>query len=179
MAYCSASDVAALTRGILAEESAFSEDTNPTLNMVNFWLTSGCAVIEATLSGWRYATPVPAGTAVYGMVSQLNALYAAAYAEMSRSQGTLQLGEKTRGQVFLEQFKTALAGLKDIDLTMCGMSRASNGATLFVGGLTQTSKDTMSDGMLAPRFARGQYRYSGVLSPASETSASADNSNDY
>ena len=158
--YASASDVAQLCRNLLGSANAFSTSTSPTLDAVNNWLSSGCAFIETKLSALGYTTPVAATAPAFSWLTDLNTLYAAARAEMSRINVTLAPGERTRGQVFQEMFDRQLADLSKLELSAAGVSKnTSNGGTLFSGGVTDASKDTYQDSTayIQPRFRRGQF----------------------
>ena len=99
MAYCSSSAVGALCQSIMSGASDFGASTSPALGTVNAWLSSGCAVIEAKLGEKGYGAP--GSTAVgYAWLADLNAFFAAARVELSRTSFSLAPGERTRGQVF-------------------------------------------------------------------------------
>jgi hypothetical protein len=165
-AYAAASDVAALCRNLLGSASTFLTTTSPTLASVNTWLSSGCSVIESYLSARGYSTPVAVGTVARAMVTDLNTLYAAARAEMSRANVVLGPGERTRGQVFDEMFRRQLTELLTMDLTIAGIAR-SNAGILFVGGISKDDKDSYEDDTdrVAPRFKRNMHRFPGVIDP--------------
>lgn len=168
MAYCDAERVAGYVGNLLGEERQFSADSDPTLDTVNMWLSSGCAFIEATLSSWKYSVPPAADSAVYGMCAELNALYAAAYAEMSRTNVLLEIGQRTRGQVFEKMFWDYLERMQRMDLTLAGATRSGVGGKLFAGGLTQASKDEMTKDIVG-RFRRGMFRFPGTQNPGTVT----------
>jgi hypothetical protein len=159
-AYASASDVEAMCRNLLGDSLVFNTSTSPKLSEVNTWLSSGCGIIEATISNMGYYVPIARTVPLYGMLRDMNMFYAAARAEMTRINVTLAPGERTRGQVFDQLFKDQLKLLGTMNLSTMGATRSTTGgttATLFVGGLTETSKDTM-DGdsdTIQPRFSRG------------------------
>jgi hypothetical protein len=100
----------------------------------------------------------------------LNALYGATMVEMSKSIGTLELGERTRGQLFEKMFMDRLKQMKELDLTMVGATRTSTGGKLFAGGLTQASKTEMKQDIL-PRFTRDMARTPGVLDMSGTSSS--------
>jgi hypothetical protein len=133
---------------------------------VNAWLSSGCGIIESTLGGCRYDTPVATGTAAYDWLKNLNSLYAAGNVEMSRSNVTLGPGERTRGQVFLEMFWEQLGKVCDGDLSLAGLTRSSSGK-LYVGGTKVSIKQTWESDSdrVSPRFSRGQFDFPGTLDP--------------
>jgi hypothetical protein len=170
MGYSSASDVASYTGNILAGQKTFTISTCPNLTQVNSWISSGCAVIESTLKDVGYGLPVPVSSEAYQWLKDLNALYAAARVEMYRTNLTLQPGERTRGQVFDEMFWDQLKKLKEIDLSLLGVSRASAGK-LFVGGISVASKQTYEDDSdrVGPRFNRGMFDFEGTIQPGGST----------
>lgn len=170
MAYCSASTVAGLCRNLLGQEGGFSFSSCPTINDVNQWLSSGCSIIESQLAGCKYTVPVAGGTAAYDWLAHLNALYGAAYAEMSRTTVTLGPQERTRGQIYLEQFWNQLNMLCKTDFTLAGLTRTTAG-TLYVGGISVTEKDTYENNAdrVPPRFFRGLGRFSDTVQPTANT----------
>ena len=170
MAYCAASTVAGYTRNLLGPDKIFTESSCPTLNSVESWLSSGCSVIETVLAGAKYSTPVPTTSGVYGWVSELNALWAAAHAEMSRTNVTLSPGERTRSQVMFEYFWSELEKLilgiggNGNDLTLVGLTRTSVGK-LYVGGISVSDKqiwESDSD-RVQPAFFRGMGKFPGTI----------------
>jgi len=176
MAYAAASDVAALCKNILAGASNFSAATCPTLDAVEEWLSSGCAVIETHLRAHGYQG-ADLGTAAYGWLGDLNALYAAARVELSRTNLSLAPGERTRGQVFDEMFWRGLNRLSDLlegDMTEAGLVRSGTAPELYVGGVSESDKltwDTDTD-RVRPRFYRGMLGFPGTALYESTTSAS-------
>lgn len=158
MAYSSASQVAGLCANILGGASNFSASSSPNLTLVENWLSSGCGLINSTLNAYGYETPVTQGAApnIYDELTLLNTLYAATWVEMSRTNVTLSLGERTRGQVFNEEFKKGLNSLVNKDLTRAGLSRSSQGI-IYVGGIDIDQKDAYDDdtSRVQPRFKRG------------------------
>lgn len=168
--YASASDVAAFSRNLLGSEINFSSSTSPNLTNVQNWLSSGCGIIETKLSSHGYTVPVAAGTQLREWIRNLNALYAAAQAEMSRINVTLSPGERTRGQVFEEMFWEQLNNLCTLDLVGAGATTNSSGnsilgQTMFVSGTSVTSKDsykTDSD-RVKPRFSIGMFSMPGTV----------------
>jgi hypothetical protein len=166
--YASASDVAALCRNLLGSQVSFGVSSSPTLTEVNKWLSSGCSIIETKLKG-----TCTTGTTAYDMVSGLNALYAAGQAEMSRINVTLSPGERTRGQVFLEQFWKELKEIAKLDLSSLGLSSlvtGGGGGILYSGGISATDKYNVESNTdrVTPRFGRGLHRTSGTLDPLGE-----------
>ncbi len=174
MAYASASDVASRVYNLINGASNFAADTEPTLNQINSFLTSGCGIIEAKLSSCGYETPVGVGT-VYDWLTDLNSLYAAAQAELSKTNINISPGERTRGQVYDEMFWKQLDKLCAMDLTGLGVtSRISNATTsIYVGGTKVDDKQAWEEdtNRVNPRFSRGQIRFDGTEDPTGTTAS--------
>ncbi len=161
--YASASDVAIMCQNLLGSASTFSTSTSPALVSVTQWIAGGDAIINSHLASWRYATPAPSTATAYSWLVDLNALYAAARAEMTRTNITLSMGERTRGQVLAKDFWDQLSSLRSLDLTLMGLTRTTTGG-LWTGGISLTDKDeAQSDSdKLQPRFRRGQFQLDGA-----------------
>lgn len=171
MPYSSASAVAALTRNLTGNKQ-FSTSTCPTIEEVKTWLSSGCAIIESRLTGCKYSVPVTAGTVAYDWLGQLNTLYAAGYAEMSRATATTEPGQRTIGQVYLDQFWSQLDMLCKGDLTLAGLERTSQGV-VYAGGTKVDTKQTWEQdtNRVPPRFSRNQGKPVGRLDPGGTTAS--------
>ena len=175
MAYCSASDIFAYSQNLTHGNPMFNEETTPTLTQVNRFLSSGCAAIHTALTGAGINVPVASGTALHDQLSDLNALFGAGRAEMSRVNVTVQPGERTRGQIFLEMFKDDLNSLilsmsemneDQLDDIGAELSIGTSGK-IFVGGISQDSKDSYDDDddRVKPRIKRDQFKFSGTTYP--------------
>ena len=179
MAYCAASTVSGYCRNLLGPDKIFTESSCPTLNSVESWMSSGCSVIETVLSGAKYTTPVPVTSAVYNWVAELNALWAAAHAEWSRTNVTLSPGERTRGQVLYDYFWSELEKLilgiggNGNDLTLVGLTRTSVGK-LYVGGISYSDKNTWESDTdrVRPSLFKGIGRFPGTIDPVAGNGAS-------
>jgi len=173
-AYAAASDIAGMCRNLLGPATGFGTSTSPTLANVNSYLSSGCGIIESTLSSKGYDVPVAEGTAARDWLRNLNMLYAAGMSELTRINITLTPGERTRGQVLLDYFWKQLGQFTALDLTTMGVTRSTSRGTLFVGGISEASKDTYDtdSDRIAPRFARGMFATSGALTPTSNNTTS-------
>ena len=169
MAYASASDVAAYTPGLL-DDGEFTEVSRPSRNDVARYLNAGDALIDARLGSAGYSVPVVAGATVYNYVVDLSALYAAARAEMARLSARVAATERTRGQVFMDDFNAGLDMLCAMDLSQGGVTRASAGK-LYVGGISKADKKSVEGDTdrVVPRFERGQFRYEGTNTPGGTT----------
>lgn len=172
MAYAAASDVASYTQNILGSENQFNTSTSPVMHRVTQWLSSGCAVLETHLNQKGYSTPVASGTVAYDWLRDLNALYAAARVEMSRTNVTLAPGERTRGQVFDEMFHRDLQRFMEGDLTIAGVTRSTSGK-LYAGGISVSDKQIKeaNTNRVKPRFGRGMHRFPGVIDPVNTTAS--------
>lgn len=173
-AYATGSDVANMCRNLLASSSTFTASTVPTQAAVNSYLSSGCGILESTLQSKGYTVPVASGTAARDWLRNLNMLYAAGMSELTRINITLTPGERTRGQVLLDYFWKQLGQFTALDLTTMGVTRSTSRGTLFVGGISEASKDTYDtdSDRIAPRFARGMFATSGALTPTSNNTTS-------
>ena len=173
--YSSASSVSELCFNLLDGQPTWSESTTPTLKHIKDFLSTGCAIIETEISGAGYSIPVGAGTSVYTRVQHLETLYAAALAEMARTNITISPGERTRGQLFEQMFWDGLEKLIDGDLTKLGLSKSSSGK-IYSGGISVSVKDTYDSDTdrVSPRFKRGQFRWTGTGRPSGSSEASSD-----
>lgn len=117
--------------------------------------------------------PVPAGAQCYDEVANLESFYGAAMAEMSRANVRLGPGERTRGQVFMEMFDKGLDRLAKLDLTRAGVSKETYGV-LYAGGISDSDREAVEEDTdrTEPRFKRDQFKYSGIVWPQGDTSAS-------
>ncbi len=93
----------------------------PTEAQVTAWLTQGAAIINRTLSGAGYSTPVAVSAAVYAELTALNELYAAAWAIRARGLDSVQGENEDRSAVWLAEFNTQLTALVTFDLSRLGV----------------------------------------------------------
>ena len=166
MAYSKTDMVAALCLNILDSDTDFSTTSHPTADQVDVWLSSGCSIIETHLSSWGYSVPPGSSSGVWYMLADLNALFGAARAELSRVNVTVAPGERTRGQVYNDMFWKGLFELRLLDLTEMGLSRRS-GDKIYVGGVSKDDKDTWvdDDDRVEPRLRRGMFKMPGSVYP--------------
>ena len=174
MPYSSASAVAANCKNLLDGQVTWSTTTDPTLQQIKTWLSAGCSIVETELSSAGYDIPVGAGTSAYDRISDLEAIYAAARAEMSRTNITVGPGERTRGQMLMEMFWMDLDKLVDSDLTQAGVTK-TGGGKIYTGGISVSTKQTYDtdEDRVPSRFRRGQFRWPGTQVPGG-TTISAD-----
>lgn len=159
MGYCAASDVAAYCPNLLTGASNFSTTSVPTLTQVNNWITSGCGAIDLRLKAKNYTPPSASGGTVWDELTQLNALYAAARAELSRTNVRISLDERTRSSILEKMFQDGVDKLLTLDLALAGLDSGSGG---YMGGVSDTDKDAVADNSdrVESRFKRGQFKYS-------------------
>lgn len=156
MAYGSASRVATYCRNLLGAASAFSASTSPTLDEITAFLSSGCGVIETNLEARGYTMPVATDTSLYDALCDLNSIYAAAQAEMVRTNVILGMGERTRAQVLDKQFWTRLKRLLTINLTPSVDVAYDH---VYTGGISVAVRDgyTADTDRIQPRFSRDKF----------------------
>ena len=170
MAYCSASDVAALVRNLLGSSSSFDTSTCVTSGQVTAWLTTGCSLIEAHIGGLGYGS-IPANSQAYGLAQQANAIYGAWMAERRFTTQAVAAGERTRADKFKEDFEYLMDTLTSLPLSRLGVPQVS---VAYAGGISLADKSTVAgNGDRTPgRFARGQFKSPYSLYPTDNTSAS-------
>lgn len=171
MAYASASNVAALCKNLLGSASTFSSSTCPTDTSVDTWLSSGCAVINAHISGNGYSVPVASTAAIYDELVDLNALYAATRAELSRINIVVNIDERARYQIFDKMFWDGLARLGSMDLTSMGLSKTSSTVAPYAGGISVADKESYETNTdrVNPRFHRGMHDFPGIRHPVADS----------
>lgn len=153
MAYCTASDVAALTRNLLGSASEFEASTSPTSTQITAWLSTGCAAVESKVGGTIAATSY-----AYGLAQQANALFAAWMAERSRINTRVATDERTRAEMFKNDFDAIMEILADLDDSDLGISNTATSAA-WAGGISISDRDvyTTDSDRVKPRFSRGQF----------------------
>lgn len=169
MSYTSASTVAGYCKNLLGPDRIFSESSCPRLDEVNHWLSTGCGVLETVLSNQGYNTPVSAGVPAYDWLNELNALWGAAFSEMSRTNMVLEPGARTRGQVFYEMFWEQLDRLVKLDLTRMGVGRNAAGA-MYVSGVKRARIDSVQTNTtyVRSRFERNMFKFPGTIDPVGQ-----------
>lgn len=164
MTYGSASGVASYTPNLVGEELTFTKTTIPTDTQVERWLSAGYALINGRLAGRGYGMPVPQAATVYSLVVDLEELYAAARAESARMSARIGPDERTRSQMFMQQFKDGMKELLSMDLSRAGLSHTGK---LYAGGISKSDKDAVDADAdrVQPRFKRGMWRVPGEVRP--------------
>lgn len=172
MAYASTSDVAALCPQLLGGEANFGPSTSPTDTQVDTWLSTGCGVLESHLSSWGYDPPPGSDTSAWAYLRYLNAVYAAAMAELSLMNVSLSPEERTRAEYLRDLFWNELERLRALDLSSLGLTKSSR-RVIYAGGVSQTEKDSWDEDTdrVPPRFRRGQFAFPGTIRPWTTTAS--------
>ncbi len=163
MAYTAASAVAALTKNLVGGKN-FTDSSCPTLTQVDDWLSTGCSLIEVELANHGYDA-IPATSRAYGLAAQVNAVYAAWMAERSRNNARGAAGERTRADLFREDYERLLKTLINADLSrlgvpLLGSTDSATAATPYAGGIHADDKATVASdtNRVRPRFGRDMFR---------------------
>ena len=174
--YCAASDVAILGKNLLGEQDIFNTSSSPNNSAIDTWISSGCAYIETNLQAKGYTTPIASTNVLFGMLKDCNAMFAVARAELSRTNVILGPGERSRGQVFQKMFEDCLKGVLSMDLTSVGVTKSSVRGTIYVGGISESDKDSRySDtDKVRARFVKGQFDWEGTLKPKNSNDSDSD-----
>ena len=155
-AYASPSDVGSLTRNLLGSASEYDTTTCPTLAQVNAWLSSGCALIDASLKAKGYGA-IPTSSEAYDFAREVNALYASWLAERSRTGARVADNERTRADMLKRDFNDGLTMLLAMDFSYLGITPTVKS---YAGGIDRSDKTTveLDTDRVQPRFSRGQFR---------------------
>ena len=121
MAYGSTTGVQALLPAL----GTLGNNTTPTSTQVTAWLSQGASIIDRHLAGAGYTVPVSASATVYGELTALNDLYAAAIAAQARGLDTVTGTEENRSATWLERFYSQLDNLTTMPLV--GVPLANGG----------------------------------------------------
>lgn len=160
MGYCDTTHVAALCSALVSGSADFSTDTNPTKAMVQVFISSGCAFLDALTRGKGYAPPA-SSNALYDLYRHMNALYAAWFAERRRTTDRTAPGEKSRADLLYNDLKAHIqmvfgADLDTLDLASAGLSPV-NEVGPYGGGISKDDIEAFEDDedRMPPRFVRG------------------------
>jgi len=168
VAYASASDVSILSPHFMSGSTAssFTTSTSPTLNSVESWLSSGCAIINAKLASKGYDA-IGTSSGAYEFARQANALYGAWMAEMSLLSSRVSKAENTRAQIFKDDFNDMVEMLIGLDLSQMGVTRGKAPPGNYSGGISADDKRTTEDDSdrIEPRFGRGMFSNSEAQAP--------------
>lgn len=165
MSYCTTCDVYSLVHTLVAPASAFDTSTCPSLSDVTTWVTAGSSAIDTQLASNGYG-PIPANSTAYALAGQCNALFAALFAEESRTNARVSADERTRGDRFKRDYEALMKVLVAMDLSRAGVSSLSGGRA-YAGGISVSDRATVESDTdrVQPRFRRGQFRNPGTLLP--------------
>lgn len=169
MGYCSSSDVAILVPHMLNGTTDFGASTSPTATAVNSWISTGSAIINTKLASRGYDA-IGTSSGAYGVATQINALYAAWWAERSLLSSRVSKMENSRSDLFKKDFYDLLDMLCEMDLSQMGVGRGNRPPDNYAGGIDVTDKTNNEDdtSIVNPRFARGQFQNVETI-PPSET----------
>lgn len=163
MAYASGSAVAALTKNLNGGEPTYTDTSCPTRLEVEHWLSTGCSLIEVELANNGYDA-IPSTSKAYGLASQVNAVYAAWMAERSRNNARGAAGERTRADLFREDYERLLKTLIHSDLSRLGVPElgttdSATAAAPYAGGIHVDDKESVAadTNRVRPRFGRGMF----------------------
>lgn len=171
MAYSSCQRVAGLLFNLLEGASDFDNmattATPGSAQLIRF-MSSGCAIINATLKSKGYGVPVASTSTVYDWLADVEANYVAYRAEMSRSSPRSAAGERTRADMFRRVFETELEALTNLDLTQMGLTLTRN---WYVGGISESEKDSVKSDTdrVDSRYEEGQFDSGEVPRPSGQT----------
>lgn len=161
--YCSACDVAAWTPMLTRGGSNFTTSTSPTLSQVNRFIQWITADMHTHFYSRGYSGSAASDAAMFDDLVMVNSLGAAAIAELSRVAGTVNVRERTRGQVLWQMYERQRDLLTDMDLSQAGFGIDIVGP--YAGGTEVTDKeeDESDTNVLPPRFFREQFRAPGII----------------
>ena len=156
--YCSTSDVAILAPVLTRGASDFSASTQPTKSQVEKLIQWVFADIQTHLGTVGYVGSAASGTELFGTLTYLNALGAAALAEQTRISDTIGTGERTRAQVLWRMYEQQLSNLAYMDLTRMGLPEDE--VVPYAGGTSWADKlqDARNVDVVQPRFKRDMFR---------------------
>lgn len=159
--YASASSVFPYFRAELSGSAAFTANTLPTSTDITTWLAQGYARVNRALAGQGYTTPVTSSAACYEEVVQCEILYAAAMGHTVKNVQRASADQWTKGEVYMDRHRKALADLLASDLSRAGLSHTSG---VYAGGISDADKESAEEDTdrVTPRFSRGQFNQPGV-----------------
>jgi len=177
MGYCDTTHVAALCSQIVSGSADFGTNTNPTKAQVQFWISSGCALLDTVTKGKGYAPPASTNS-IYDLYRNINALYAAWMSEKKRTVDQTAPGSKTRAQQFYDDLRFHFQLLfgddsfSALDLASAGLA-VINTVGPWAGNTSVSDVETaeLDTDRVQPRFTRGQMSHgAGTLLPSKVSS---------
>lgn len=167
--YASACDVAAWTPMLTRGGSNFTTSTSPTLAQVNRfiqWITSD---MHSFFYSEGYSGSAASDAAMFDQLVMVNALGAAATAELTRVAGTVTVRERTRGQVLWGMYEQQRGLLIGMDLSQAGFGIDTKSP--YAGGTEVSDKqvDESDTNLTVPRFFREQFRAPGTVFGSPDT----------
>ena len=171
MAYSSCQRVAQLIPNLLNSASDFDNmdsDAYPGSAQLIRFMSSGCAIINATLKSKGYSAPIASTNTIYDWLSDIEANYVAYRAEATRSSPRSATGERTRADMFKDVFDDELRMLSELDLSQMGITLDRE---FYIGGISEDDKDTVDSDTdrIKSRFRTGQFDSGDVPGPSGAT----------
>jgi len=167
--YCSSCDVAAFAPMLTRGGSNFTTSTSPALAQVNRFIQWITADMHTHFYAEGYSGSAAADSTMYDQMIMVNALGAAATAELTRIAGTINLKERTRGQVLWRMYEQQRNALTQSDLSQAGFGIDNVGP--YAGGTSISDKqlDETDTDLTTPRFFREQFRSPGTVFDSPDT----------
>lgn len=147
-------------------------DVTPGSAQLIEFVSSGCSIIHTKLTSMGYSVPVASTAGVYDFLGQLENWFTAWQAESARSSARVSTRERSRSDMFKKMFYDGLDSLEEMDLTLAGVNQDTADPGWYVGGISQSDKDSVAGDTdrVKSRFARGKFR--NVSAPDAQRSAS-------
>ena len=119
------------TTGVSARVPAIGlgASTVPSTTQVTSWLEQAYSIINRKLAGAGYSMPVSSDADVYEELTDLNELYAAAWALRARGMDSITGTPENRADEWMAEFWRRLDELAGSDLTLAGVSQVAAGTT--------------------------------------------------
>ena len=121
------------------------------------WMSSGCAMMQATLQARGYDIPASTGTTMSDLLANIEANYAAYMGEAARGSPRIAMGERVKADVHRRIFEDGMKFLREADLSplITQTHRA------YVGGVDVDEITTVDDDTDIPkhRFARDAFKH--------------------
>lgn len=117
------------TNGVSARVPAIGlgASTVPSTTQVTAWLEQAYSIINRKLAAAGYSVPVSSDADVYEELTDLNELYASAWALRARSMDSLTGTPENRSDAWIEEFWRRLEEIAGSDLTLAGVSQVAAG----------------------------------------------------
>lgn len=157
--YCSTSDVAALAPMLVRGGSDFTSSTSPTVEQVREFIRWVAADMHTLIYSRGYSGSAEPTATAYPVFTMVNALGAAALAEITRTMQTYRAEDRQRGVQLWRMYQDQMQLLLNSDLSQAGFS--VDNVPPYAGGTEKADKeqDALNSLLVQPRFFRGQFRH--------------------